>query len=588
MGAVGKLKYLGNWGKGFCFFVLLITSMAANAGHLFTQSNVNTPVSLEAGQQITVKQKTYEAGGGSNGRVTVNFSGGADDTAWSAGDALSITIGAWSNTFTYDTLVAAGGSQSSSLFSITDATLAAAGLTPAGEIDWVVNATSGKFTFTGYRIYTAGNTLNGTGAGQIDQTQVVVAPPPVVEAPPPVVAPPPPVVVVPPTLVPAARPQEVGIAQVLDNLYGTATGQMQAVLTALTAMTQDSQQLALKLISPESSQVLGQSAVSTAAIAIDTVQVRLDSLRSGLGLRSNPAQGSNVSFNGHHGETGISAGNDAMDRSFWVKAFGGNANQDAKGGFAGADSNIYGMMFGHDKGLANGALVGASLAYAKTDASLSDFRTGDSAKVDTYQLTGYFSRPFERWYLEGMLAYAAQNYETTRNTNLTGVATGDFDGNLYAMRMTAGVPFKLNEILTLTPYVGVDAYRVTQSGYTENGAGVLSLSVSGNDANRVRSLAGTELTMLKKLNDGSVLRPSIRLNWRHEFKNEGVNTNASLVGGGAQFEATGQEINKNVYGLSGRLNWEKTDQLTLGLELGAERGSGYRSLVGQFYGNWRF
>lgn len=557
------------WKRYVFFFLLLVGSAAAHAGHLFTQAQTNTPISLAAGQQITISQLTYENGGGgaNNGRVTVNFSGGGNDTAWSAGDALQITIGAWSSTFTYDTLAATGGTQTASTFLITDATLTAAGLTPSGQIDWVVKATAGKFTFEGYRIYTAGNTFNGTGAGQINQSQVVTTSS---------------------GFEPIANSPEVGLARVLDTLTGNVSGQMQAVITALQAMTTASQQQALKIISPERSQVTNQSAINTAASAIDTVQIRLDSLRSGVGLQSSFKTGmDHASLDKGHQE-GMSAGNESLDRNFWAKAFGGKAMQDAKGGYAGADSKIYGMMVGHDKVLANGMIAGASLAYARTEADLNDFRAGDSSAVNTYQVTGYFGRSYERWYLEGMLAYAYQQYKTSRNTNLTGVAIGNFDGHLLGSRITAGMPIQLRGSLTLTPFAGIDAYHVRQSSYTESGAGVLSLNVAGTEATRVRSLIGAELASLNKMNDGSVLRPSVKMNWRREYKTSGVNTNASLVGGGGQFESIGQEVNRDVFGLMGRLNWEKTERLSLGIELGVEKGSGYRSIMGQLHGSWRF
>jgi len=568
-----KFKYLYQWQhwwlwwKTVFFGVFMMLGAGAHAGHLFTQATSNTPIVLNAGQQITVKQLTYE-GGGNAGRVSINFSGGGADTAWSAGDAIRISIGTWSNTFSYDTLAGAGGTQNASMFSITDATLTAAGITPNGQIDWVVSATSGKFTFEGYRIYVGAATFNGTGAAHIDQTQVVSSSGN--------------------GFAPIAATPEVGIAKVLDNLTGNVSGQMQAVIVALQAMDVNSQRLAMKLMSPERSQAVGQSAVNTASSAIDTVQVRLDSLRSGIGMQSSLDYDKAYASNDQGGEEGMAAGNASLKRSIWAKAFGGKASMDAKAGYAGSDSDIYGMMYGLDKELDSGWLVGTSVAYARTNTALSDYRDGDQAKVDTYQLTGYFGRTFERWYLEGMMAYAYQEYKTTRNTHLTGTATGNFNGDLLATRLTVGMPIAMVRGMTVTPFAGIDAYHVTQSSYTESGAGVLSLNVSGNAADRVRSIVGAELAALRKLNDGSLLRPALKLNWRHEFRVDGVNTNASLVGGGGQFEATGQQINRNVYGMIGRLSWEKTERLSFGVELGVERGSGYRSVMGQLHGNWRY
>lgn len=552
--------------------VSMFISTQANAGHLFTQAQTNTPISLTAGQGIQVTQLTYE-GGGSNGLVTVNFSGGADNAAWSAGDAIQLTIGSWSETFTFDGMVAAGGSQSGTAFSITSSSLTAAGISPSGTVQWTVVATAGTFTFEGYRIYTVGNTFNGTGAGLINQSQVVNAS----------------------QLggggtgvfVPVAESNENELAEVLEQLNGTATGQLGAVIDTMEAMTDESRTLAMKLISPERSQVLGQSAVSTASTALDTVQVRLDAVRTGVGMESMHANHASM---GHGGDaqSGMSSGDEGLNRSFWLKAFGGKADQDAKGGFAGSDSDIYGLMAGADRITEGGWLTGLAFAYARTDVDMTDYRDGDGADIDTYQLTGYFGKSFARWYLDGMLTYAYQRYDTSRNTHLTGVAKGDFHGDLYGLRLIAGVPIPLSDVLTLTPFGGVEAHHIRQSSYTEKGAGVLSLDVSSNETDRIRSIVGTELGAMKKLADGSVLRPALKFSWRHEFHDDGVSSTTSLVGGGGQFETTGQDVNSDVYGLSARVNWEKTERLSFSFELGAESGEGYDSISGQVAGSWRF
>ena len=565
------------WGMALLAAGLLLPA-SANAGHLFTQAQTNTPINLTSGNGIQITQVTYEdnCSGSCNGDVSVNFNdnGSMDPTiAWSAGDAIRITIGSWSETFTFD----ANRGDNEYGFFLTSQGLAAAGITPNGQTTWTVIATAGQFTFEGYRIYTAagtaGDTYNGTGAGPINQSQVVNASQLGGGG----------------LFQPVANSPEKGLGGVLDGLSG-ATGQMGAVLTIMGAMTEDSQREAMRLISPNRSQAIGQAATNTATTALDTVQVRLDSLRLGIGADSS----FRTSFDGHGNngnqpaQTGMASGDEALNKSFWIKAFGGKANQDARGGFAGSDSDVYGMMAGIDRQTESGWLVGAAMAYAKTNVNMSDFRDGDGADIKTYQLTGYVARNFDRWFLQGMMSYAYNDYETNRNTHLTGMAKADFNGDMYAMRVIAGMPFTLRENVTMTPSVGVEALRIEQSSYTEQGAGVLSLNVGDSDANRVRSLLGLELATQKQLNDGSVLRPSVKANWRHEFKDEGMGTTASLVGGGGTFETTGQKVNRDVFGLTGRLNWEKTDRVGIAVELGAERGAGYYGFNGQVVGTYRF
>lgn len=533
--------------------VTLFLPLSAQAGHLFTQASANTPINLTAGTGIQITQLTNE-GTGTSGNLSLNFSGD-----WSSGDAIRITIRNYTQTFTYDSPLA-GTTQTTSALVVADPTLQAAGITLSGSmpLQWTVIATSGTFTFTGYRIYVADGTLNGTGADTITQSQVVSASS------------------LGSGFVPYSNSTNVGLARELDALNGVATGELANVITIVSAMTAESKQLALKLMAPETSQATGQSAMNTAIAALDTVQLRLDLHRSGVGLS-----------NFEH-SNGLSSGDAALNKNMWMKVFGAKASQDAKDGFAGSNDSLYGTLIGYDAPVGQGWIAGGAFGYAKTNVNMSDYRSGDGADIETYQLTGYFSRAFKSWYLDGMLAYAKQDYSATRNTHLTGIAVGDFKGDMYGLRLLAGMPVPVGRGFTVTPYASLDLNRVKQDSYTESGAGALSLNVAGSTADRVRSHLGAELSTLKKLNNGSVLRPAVKLNWRHEFNDDGVTTVTSFVGGGSQFETFGQNINRDVFGLSARLNWEKTEQMNVVVELGGEMGSGYQSYSGQIMGGYRF
>lgn len=557
-------------------FAAALLPFPASAGHLFTQASSNTPINLTAGTGIQITQLTFE-GTGTNGNVSLNFGGD-----WNSGDAVKITIGSYIQTFTYDSPLS-GTTQTASALVVNDPTLTAAGILKSPSTQWTVIATSGTFTFQGYRIYVVDGTFNGTGADTITQSQVVSENQLNGGS------------STPASFVPAATSSNLGLAQQLDALNGSATGELGAVITTMSAMTAESQQLALKLISPETSQAVAQSSVNTAVAALDTVQLRLDSLRTGIGVNNSFAHretSTDASHEGHDEKSadseGMSSGDDALRRNLWLKGFGGKAGQDAKDGFAGSNDRIYGTMLGYDTTVTGGWLVGGAFGYAKTNVNMTDYRSGDGADINTYQLTGYFGRAYEKWYLNGMLTYATQNYATTRDTHLTGVAQGSFKGDLYGLRLLAGAPISLANDYTVTPYGGMEVNRVKQHSYTESGAGALSLNVAANSVDRVRSIIGTEVATLKKLDNGGALRPSVKLNWRHEFKDEGVNTTTSLVGGGSQFETIGQSINRNVYGLIGRLNWERSEQSNISIELGVESGSGYSSVFGQIMGGWRF
>ncbi|WP_330110611.1 autotransporter family protein [Methylophaga thalassica] len=545
----------------FTFFSLLIVSFSANAGHLFTQGSSNTPINLKSGQGIEITQLSYESAGAS-GLVDIHFLGtGVDNNvSWSAGDSLKVTIGSWSQTFSYDTLATdfSNVTQSASSFRATDPTLAAANITPSGTTTFTIEATSGQFTFDGYRISVNGARYNGSNSGPIDQSQVVSSS----------------------TFQSnAGSNQKTGVGQHLDQISGNVGGKLDDFITLLASQTPEKQQEVLKSISPEQSQALGQSVNNTVSGSFDTVQVRLDSLRLG---------GTDVQNLNH--SSGLSSGgvlDGILERHAWVKALGGKSKQDSEDGFAGADSRYHGVMGGMDFTNSSDLTLGAAFAYARTDVNMNDYRDGDGADIDTYQLTAYFNQSFERFYVEGMLTYAYQNYETKRNTHVIGVAKGDFDGDMFAARLVSGMPLYLEQF-TVTPFFGVEAYHTRQRGYTEKGADYLSMHINSNESNRFRSLVGTKVSKEFELSDGSILTPTLQVSWRHEFKEDGITTTSSFLGGGGQFESVGQNVDRNTGSISGRVNWAKTDSLSLGVELGAEASSGYRAYNGQLYADWTF
>jgi autotransporter-associated beta strand protein len=180
----------------------------ANAGHLFTQASSNTPTWIQQGQGISIQQYGDEGGSGS-GSITINFEApsstvpagatqtGSDWWNWSAGDVIRINLPlngtSYVTTVAYD---AASGTCSydfcgvtSPTLNVTNSALGSVGSLPAhsGErnggnytssdtyFGWSITSLAGEFALGGYRIYTDAGTIDGTGAGPLDQSSVVSA-----------------------------------------------------------------------------------------------------------------------------------------------------------------------------------------------------------------------------------------------------------------------------------------------------------------------------------------------------------------------------------------------------------------------------
>jgi len=193
----------------------ILTPASATAGHLFTQASSNTPTWIQAGQGIAIDQYGDEGGSG-DGRITVNFeapSGAAPGTItqtanpndwwnWSAGDVIKINLPLDDATYTYTIAydaasgvcaydycgVTTGDLSVTTAGTANDLSSANVGLTlPAHSgqspsytdsdvsFNWSIVSIAGEFALGGYRLYTGAGTINGTGAGPLDQSSVVDA-----------------------------------------------------------------------------------------------------------------------------------------------------------------------------------------------------------------------------------------------------------------------------------------------------------------------------------------------------------------------------------------------------------------------------
>ena len=175
-------------------------AVSANAGHLFTQASSNTPTWIQQGQGIVIKQYGDEGGGGS-GTLSWNFDNptsygtvtnppsGTDWWSWSAGDIMKVTLPLQDATHTFTIAYDANASCSYDFCGATSPDVTVPSLANAvlpshsGErvsytasdvyFTWSVEALAGEFALSGYRLYTGGGTIDGTGAGPLTQDSVV-------------------------------------------------------------------------------------------------------------------------------------------------------------------------------------------------------------------------------------------------------------------------------------------------------------------------------------------------------------------------------------------------------------------------------
>ncbi len=378
-------------------------------------------------------------------------------------------------------------------------------------------------------------------------------------------------------------------ASVLDSLNGESTGGMTAAIGVLSSLSPAEQSAALNRIAPVTSNAYSTMASTNLSGSLDTVQLRLDRIRTEdlesawvQDLKAGKVKVAAI------GDLGGLFNAETKRRAVWTKAFASRNDQDMDAGYAGYNAKTHGIAIGADTLVSDAGIIGAAVSYANTDLDLEDFRVGDGSEINSYQLTGYGTRNFGPCYLEGMVAYARHQYENARNTGIAGIANADFDASQYGARVTAGYPITIRDTVTVTPLAGIETDHLKQDGYTEQSGGALALHVEEQSATRLRSVIGVKLATALTLHNGVTVTPSLHAAWRHEFKDQGVDTTATFTGGGAAFTTPGQDLARNRYNIGAEVSFQQTERFSLSVQLDGDWASGYSAASGQVVGQWRF
>jgi outer membrane autotransporter protein len=191
------------------------------------------------------------------------------------------------------------------------------------------------------------------------------------------------------------------------------------------------------------------------------------------------------------GSQGMSSG-DAMpgekqgqifdDSYMWLKGFGSMADQGTVGGITGFDADSSGLVIGLDGAPTDKDRIGLAFAYAQTDVDSKD--NLNRVDINTYQLVGYGSHSLtDDTQLSYQASYGVHQSEGSRNISIVStIATSDFDSTSMGAGFGLLHSFKISDQLTITPSLRNDYTYMDNDGYTETGAGSLSLIVDSNDS----------------------------------------------------------------------------------------------------------
>jgi len=282
--------------------------------------------------------------------------------------------------------------------------------------------------------------------------------------------------------------------------------------------------------------------------------------------------------------TGAAAGDSGRPKGVWMKGFGSDARQAGQDAFDGYKSTTAGLALGADTDLPNGLRVGAAFTYAQTGVNVTGVHSGDNSKIHSYQLTGYGGKSFGSAYLDAMLAYGRNKYDTLRAVPAGMSAAGHFAGSLWSSRIEAGVRLPLAGRFNVIPLASLTWNRLNIASYAETGGGGASLGYGDVGTTSLKSGIGARFTTVDAINHW---RPELHVLWNHEFRNRRVDTSASYAGGTA-FVTPGMTVVADSVNIGGGVTYAFSASKSINLAYDYEGRSGYASNAVKATGRWEF
>jgi len=300
-------------------------------------------------------------------------------------------------------------------------------------------------------------------------------------------------------------------------------------------------------------QLTGEEQVSKGRLATESsngqfanIGMRMDAIRNGaratagglsLAMNDTPVIGGNAGDEG-----------DGLGWGWFLNGAYGFGDRDSTSRENQYDYDSYGATLGFDFMFDSGLVAGVAFGYSDYEVDFDDVKSsvadndltskvsGGGFDTDGYSLSGYLIGDIGRFYLDGLVSYGVNDFETKRvvkyfgaddgsgrgqNLVINRVMSGSTDSETFALGASTGTSFELGAF-DLGVDLGVSYLDITVDGYTEKDSAVnggLNLAYEDQDIDSLQSTLGAQLTRVFSVSSG-VIVPYIRADWIHEFKND--------------------------------------------------------------------
>ena len=221
---------------------------------------------------------------------------------------------------------------------------------------------------------------------------------------------------------------------------------------------------------------------------------------------------SNVVGNRIGGNRGLSAGDSLYEeRHAWIKPFGGYAEGDERSGVPGFEVDTFGIAVGGDIQHNDKLMLGAGFAWSDSKVDGKTINT-NKLDVESFQLVLYGNYDLNATdFVESYAIVGFNDNESRRDVAFGGLrstALAKYDSIFARIYTGVGRGYRTSEQFMFTPMATLRYTHIDQDSYTESGAGVLNLNVSGNDEDSL--ILGMDGVGTYTFGEGGIYAMSVR------------------------------------------------------------------------------
>jgi len=399
----------------------------------------------------------------------------------------------------------------------------------------------------------------------------------------------------------ATTPNEAAVAAALEHMVAGASGDTLTVLTALNGLSASGACRAYNEIGGAGGAAFIDTGIAGMTRYFQMMTARMGALRAGSEYGA-PAFAAEPLYLAA-GETGMVSDMDPAlfalgnaspltpDKNWglWAQGvgmWGQRSNDDVTSHY---HYSLGGFTLGVDGRISDEFIVGFSAGYLETDLDFDQM--ADTGESDSYRAAVYGDYSAGAWYLDTILSYASNGYETSRVITVGGTtrtASGDFDGRELAAYVEGGYVVTYKNYF-FRPLAAFQLTHIILDEYTETGAGALNLTVNERTADSYLGSFGMKVSRPFTSADNWRISPEIQMRWAHEFSNDDRVMEASFAGApGASFVVHGDEPVKDsaIIGLGINTLFKENFNFYLNYDVNVSRDHTNHSLVGGLRYMW--